>query len=258
MIEVPQKTKQSLKNIGLDTAQIQVVFFLFKSGIAAIADIAAGVGLPRSTVHLAVESLIDRGVLGVAASGKRRRVYIENPEKIRKFVEFEQLEAQKKLSELDLLMPELRSFFALRGDAEKIDIEQLSGEDGFVEVFYRSLDQEKNGEVMRFSGESERFTVARDRLSEYRERRIRKHITARMLMTDSPQAEVEKQEAKLKFREVRSLPKSVFAPNLQVSIWTGHVAITVWDSGLHSVIITNNSIAAFMKMLFEISWNAAR
>lgn len=258
MIEIPQGIKQSLKGIGLDTAQIQVVFYLFKSGISLIADIATGVGLPRSTVHLAVESLIERGVLGVSASGKRRLIYIENPEKLKKFVEYEQLESQKKVSELELLMPELRSFFALRGDSEKIDVEQLSGEDGFVEVFYRSLDQDKNGEVLRFSGESERFTVARDRLGEYRERRIKKHITARMLMTDSPQAEIEKQEAKLKFREVRSLPKSMFSPNLQVSIWSGHVAITIWDSGLHSVIITNHSIAAFMKMLFEMSWNMAK
>lgn len=258
MIEIPQKVKQSLKGIGFDTAQIQVVFFLFKTGISTIADIAAGVDLPRSTIHLGVESLIERGVLGVVLSGKRRTVYIENPEKMRKFLEHEQLRTKKKLSELDLLMPELRSFFTLRSDTEKIDIEQLSGEDGFVEVFYRSLDQSKNGEVLRFSGEAEKFTVARDRLKDYRDLRMKKNITARLLMTDSPQTEMEKQEAKTKFREVRSLPRAIFNPNVNISLWTNHVAITIWDSGLHSVIITNASIADFMRMMFELAWAQAK
>lgn len=258
MLEIPQSTKQSLKNIGLDSAQIQAVFFLLGHGLSTIADIAVGVKLPRSTIHLAVESLLERGVLGVTASGKRRMFYIENPEKIKKFLEHDQLETQKKLSELELLMPELRGFFALQGDAEKIDVEHLSGEDGFVEVFYRSLDQDKNGEVVRFSGEAEKFTVARERLKGYRELRMKKKITARLLMTDSPQIEFEKQEAKLKFREVRSLPREVFNPNLQISIWTSHVAITVWDQGLYSVIITNKSIAEFMKMMFELAWAQAK
>lgn len=166
MLEIPQSIKHSLKGIGFDSAQIQTIFYLFKGGMVTIADVAKGVNLPRSTVHLAVEALIERGVLGTAASGKRRLVYIENPEKVRKYVEHEELVARKKLSEFELLLPELRSFFALRGDSEKIDVEHLEGEDGFVQVFYRSLDQDRGGEVMRMSGNPEKFTVARERLKE--------------------------------------------------------------------------------------------
>ena len=167
------------------------------------------------------------------------------------------MEHQKKVSELELVLPELRVFFALRGDSEKIDIEHFSGEEGFVKIFYLSLEQEKNGEVLRMSGEPEKFTVARDQLKGYREKRLKKRIHARILMTDSPQAEEERQEAKLKFREVRCLPKAIFGPNIHLSLWTDHVAITIWDQGLHSIVITNKSIADFMKMMFEIAWNQA-
>jgi len=258
MIEIPQSIKQSLKEIGLDTAQIQTVFFLFKNGLVTIADIAAGVKLPRSTIHLAVENLIERGVLGTTTSGKRRLIYVENPEKIRNYIEHDKLVAQKKLSEFEILLPELRSFFALRGDSEKIDVEHLEGEDGFVEVFYRSLDQDRDGEVIRMSGNPEKFTVARERLKEYRIRREKKRIFSRMLMTDSPLIAGEKEEARLKSREVRSLPANIFNPNLQISLWKDHVAITIWDSGLHSIVITNKSIYEFMKMMFEIAWSGAK
>jgi predicted DNA-binding transcriptional regulator len=258
MLEIPQSVKHSLKNIGFDMAQIQTIFFLFKESMVTIADIATGVALPRSTIHLAVETLIERGVLGATVSGKRRHIYIENPEKIRKYIEHEELIAQKKLSEFELLLPELRNFFALRGDSEKIDIEHLEGEDGFVEVFYRSLDQEKGGEVIRMSGNPEKFTVARERLKDYRTQRVKKKIFSRILMTDSPLIEGEKEDALIRFREVRSLPIEQFNPNLQISLWKGHVAMTIWDRGLHSIIITNKSIYDFMKMMFEIAWGSAR
>ena len=258
MLEIPQKVKESLKSIGLDFAETQAVFYLFSHGLSSIADISAGVKLPRSTIHLAVEHLIERGVLGTVASGKRRMVYIENPEKIRKFIEHEELLTKNKLNQFELLLPELRSFFALRGDSEKIDTEHLEGEDGFVKIFYMALDQKKGGEVLRMGGDPERFTVARDRLKIYREKRIKKKISARLLMSESPLVEEEKKDALIKSREVRALPKELFNPNLQVSIWPGHVALTVWDQGLHSIVITNKSISEFMKMMFEIAWAKAQ
>ena len=258
MLEIPQKIKDSLKFIGLDFAEQQAVFYLFQHGLSTIADIALGTKLPRSTIHLAVENLIERGVLGTTASGKRRMIYIENPEKIRKFIEHEELVAKNKLTQFELVLPELRSFFALRGDSEKIDVEHFEGEDGFVQVFYKSLDQEKNGEVLRISGDPERFTVARDQLKEYRDARIKKRIYTRLLMVEAPLVADEKQEALSKFREVRGIAKELLNPNLQVSLWKNSVAMTIWDQGLHSIIITNKSIAAFMKQLFELAWMQAK
>lgn len=257
MIEISQSIKQSLKEIGFDSAQIQTIFYLFKHGMVSIADIAQGVKLPRSTIHLAVEDLIERGVLGVTISGKRRLLYIENPEKIRSFIEHDALELKKKQTQFELVLPELRNFFALQGDIEKIDVEHLEGEDGFVQVFYRSLEQKKGDEVLRISGTPEKFTVAREKLKGYRDERTKKKIGARILMTESPMVALEKEEAKRKFREVRSLPATLFHPNLNISIWPEHVAITIWDKGLHSIIITNKSISDFMKMMFEISWRQA-
>ena len=258
MIEIPQNIKHALREVGFDMAQTQTVFYLFQSGVSSIADIALGTGLPRSTIHLAVEELIERGVLGTTISGKRRMVYIENPEKIKKFVEHEEIVTRTKMGQLELLLPQLRSFFTLRGDSEKIDIEHLEGEDGFVKVFYKSLEQPKGGTVSRFGGDPEKFTVARDRLKNYRELRIKHKIGARILLPESPVTEEEKREALSKFREVRSLPRDQYNPNLQISIWNNSVAITIWDQGLHSIVITNKSIYEFMKMMFEMAWNQAK
>ncbi len=255
MLEIPQELKRNLKEIGFNMAEQQIIFYLFKYGLSNIADIAKGVGLSRSTIHLGVEQLLERKVIAVTILGKRRMVYIEKPEKLRKFVEYEQSEAQKKLTNLESLLPELRTFFALGGDSEKIDVEFLEGEDGFIETFFRSLDQEKGGEVLRISGDTETFTVARDKLKGYGVARRKKKIMARHIITESPMAEDEVLESRIKGRETHVISKSILNPNLHLSIWKNHVTFTIWDEGLHSIIITNRSIYEFMKMMFEIAWS---
>lgn len=258
MIEIPQEIKRTLKEIGFDLAEQQIIFCLFKNGLSSVADISSMVKLPRSTIHLATESLIGKNVLATTTVGKRRLIYIEDPEKIKKFVEYEKVKADKKMAELESILPELRSFFAIRGENEKIDIEHLEGEAGFVETFYRSLNQDKYGEVLRIHGGEETFTVARSQLKEYGVIRRKKHILARHIISDSPMAKAEVSESFVKMRETRILPKSVIKPNLHLSIWKNHVSFTIWDKGLHSVIITNKSISDFMKMMFEVAWSQAK
>lgn len=258
MIEIPKDIKTILKTIGLDMAEQQVIFYLFKSGLSTIADIASGVKLPRSTVHVATENLLDRRVLGVTKLGKRRMMYIENPEKIKNFVEYEKTITMQKMESLESVFPELRTFFALRGETEQIDVEHLEGEDGFIDLFFRSLDQDKNGEVLRISGDIEKFTVAKDRMHGYGKARRKKGIAARNIITESPMAKDELKESRLKLRDTRIISKKILNPNLHCSIWKNHVTFTIWDQGLHSIVITNKSIYEFAKMIFETLWIQAK
>ncbi len=258
MIEIPKKIKQSLKFIGFDMAHQQTIMYLFQHGLSSTADIASGVKLPRTTIHLAIQELLQKQVIGVSRSGKRKIFYIENPEKLKRFIDYEQIELANKYQRIETILPDLRTIFAIRGDSEKIDIEHFAGEEGFIKIFYKSLEQDSGGEVLRFSGNPEKFTVGREDLKEYRVSRIKKKIYTRILIPESPFSDDEKREARTKFRDVRILDKAIFNPNVQVSVWKHSVAFTIWDTGLHSIVITNKSIAEFIKTLFEISWSQAR
>ena len=112
--------------------------------------------------------------------------------------------------------------------------------------------------MIRFGGDPALFTVARGKLKEYREKRIQKKIFARILMPRSELAKQEVEEAAFKMREVRMLDKKLYDPKINASVWGETTAITVWDKGLHSVIIRNKAIAGFMRDLFEIAWNGAK
>ncbi len=253
MIEIPKDIKTTLSEIGLDRAEIQVYMLLVQKNLLSIQQITTELSLPRSSVHLACENLIAKGVIKVNVTGKRRYFYLDQPKSIENFIIHKENQLKSEKLAIDSILPKLSAIHAVSNESESIEIEELHGEDGFVEIFYRSLHQPKDGEVLRFTGKPENFTVGRDRLLTYRKERMKKRIFAKLLQPHSDLAVEEVKDAKLKMREVFILPKELYDPNIQASVWADNVAFTVWDKGLHSIVIKNKSIAEFMKQLFGIA-----
>jgi DNA-binding transcriptional regulator GbsR (MarR family) len=258
MIQIPQEVKDTFKEIGLGIAEQQVYVLLLQKGMLSIQEISNQLKFPRSSVHLACEELLKMGVVKVSVTGKRRSFYIENPKSIENFIEFKENDLKSKKLSLNSILPRLTAMYAISQDDEPIDIDELQGEEGFIKVFYSSLDQAKGGEVLRFGGDPTLFTVGRDQLKKYREERIKKSIFTRLLQPESPESDFEIKDARFKMREVRVLDKELYDPKINASVWGDNVAITVWDKGLHSIIIRNKAIAGFMKQLFEIAWERAK
>ncbi len=258
MLEISQEIKQTLKDIGLDRAETQVCILLLKKNMLGIADITNELKLPRSSIHLACEHLLERGVLKVSVSGKRRNFYIEHPKAIKNYLSFEENQIGIKKASLESIMPRLASLSLIALGSEPIEVEHLQGEDGFVETFFRSLKQPKDSEIVRFGGDPEFFTVARDELKGYREQRMKKKIYVRMLQPKTRYSDEEEKESKYKMREVKFLDKKIFDPKVNISVWQDKISVTVWDAGLHSVIISNKAFADFMRSMFEICWSQAK
>ena len=257
MIEIPQEIKKVCKNIGLDRAQTQVYYLLVQKGLLTIQNIAKEISLPRSSVHLACEDLLAKGVIKVTLNGKRRNFYVENPNDIKNFISYEENKINERKNSLAVILPKFSSIFSISQDIETIDIENFQGEQGFVEIFMKSLNQPKFGEILRFGGDPKYFNVAKAELRKYRELRMKKKIFTRMLQIRSETSGEEIKDGKLKMRDVRILEKEVYDPNVQVSTWQEYTAMTIWDKGLHSIVIRNKRIAQFMRQMFEIAWNIA-
>lgn len=258
MIEIQQEIKSVLSQVGLDRTESQVYVLLLQNGLMSIKEITKELKLPRSSVHLACENLMSKGVIKVSISGKRRNFYLENPKDIEKFISYKENELLAKKTALFSVLPKLISIYTVAKEIEPIEIEELQGEDGLVEVYYRSLNQPKNSEILRFSNDPDLFTIARDRLVEYRQQRMKKKIYTRMILPESHLSEEETKDARFKMRDVRILSKKDYNPKLQMATWGNNTSITVWDKGLHSVIIQNKAIADFIRQMFEIAWEKAQ
>jgi predicted transcriptional regulator len=258
MIHISQNIKKTLKESDFSLAEQQVIVLLIQKKLLTIQEITQELKLPRSSVQLACESLLETGVCKVEKKGTRRLFYIEHPKDVRNFLTFSEKKLEQKKLALDLIVPELLNIYTQHKDIELIDIERLEGPEGFIEVFNRGLEQPKNGEILRFGGDEKRFTVARDILKKNREERVKKKIFVRMIVPFSESLEFEKIDALSKFREIRSLPIELYNPDVNISLWGDTTAITIWDAGLHTIIIKNKAVNNFYRQIFELLWGIAK
>ena len=258
MLEIPQEINKTLREIGLDRTESQVYFLLLKKGILNIQDITNHLKLPRSSVHLACENLLLRNVIKFSMIGKRRNFYVEKPKDINNFISYEENIINSNKLAISSILPKLNTIYITSQEIEPIDIEELKGEEGFIKTFYNSLNQPPNSETLRIGGSPSAFIVGREQLKKYSRERMKRKIYTRLLIPDSEFSKTEIKEAKFKMRRVGILDKDIFDPKIQMSIWQENTAITVWDKGLHSIIIKNKSIADTFRQLFEIAWSQAK
>lgn len=255
MLDIPKEISETFKQIGLDRAESQVYFALLRNGIMGIQEITNVVKLPRSSIHLACENLLKSGVIKTSAKGKRRSFYLEKPKDIENIIQYEENIINKNKSLINSIIPKLNTIYAFSQEIEPIEIEELRGEDGFIETYYRALNQPANSEILRIGGDTRLFVSQKEKLKKYGQVRMKKKIYTKLLLPDYELSKREIEEAKFKMREVHILNKEIFDPKIQMSIWQENTAFTIWDKGLHSIIIKNKSISDALKQLYKIAWD---
>ena len=126
--------ENDIGRLGLSDKEAKIYLTSLSFGEASITDLARKSNLKRSTVHLAVESLIMLGLLSETIKGKRRVVSPVHP---RRIVEIARLRANRledKLGELVALY---------NSPKEKPKIQVFEGIEG-VKALYRELYQSLN------------------------------------------------------------------------------------------------------------------
>lgn len=258
MLDIPKEINETLKTIGLDRAESQVYFSLLKRGIMGIQEITDEIKLPRSSVHLACENLFKKNVLKMSVVGKRRGFYVEKPKDIENYIKYEENIINRNKSSINAIIPKLNTIYAFSQNIEPIEVEELQGEDGFVETYYRSLNQPINSEILRIGGDTRLFIVQKEKLKDYTEKRKKKKIYTKLLLPDYDLSIDEQKDARFKMRDVHILNKEIFDPKVQMSIWQENTAFTVWDKGYYTIIIKNKAISETLKQLYMIAWGQGK
>jgi DNA-binding transcriptional regulator GbsR (MarR family) len=255
MLEIPQEINKTLREIGLDRTEIQVYFLLLKNISMGIQEITDTIKLPRSSVSLACKNLEKRNVLKTLYSGKRVSFYLEKPSDINNYINFEEDIINSNKLAVKSIISKVNNIYAISQENEPIEVEELQGEEGFIETYYRSLEQSSNNETLRIGGDSKLFIIHKKKLIEYTKKRKKRKIYTKLLLPNYEHSKEEQEEAKFHMREVGILNKDIYDPKIQLSIWQDNTAMTVWDKGLHSIIIKNKAIAETLKQLYLIAWN---
>ena len=234
---------------GLSRAEAEVYLYLLqKPGESGGSKIAIGTGLHRQYVYIALEKLIDTGLVEAVTFGKHKRYKARSP------LEIEKITRKRSIAASDLVY-ELNKISAIHNDQ---DFEVLQGAKQIqqyeLDYVYES---EEGGEEFIIGGEAKGFRdVMGDSLGEYLEEKNEKKIQVRYIGNENEREEYTKSFGIMPNQESRfmkDMPQGV----THLVIRKGSVLFFSFLTPPLVYVIKSEAVARDYNQFFMMLWNMA-
>lgn len=241
---------QQLEKLGLSKKEARLYLVALEAGPSTIANLAQKSGVKRGTIYEFLNTMIDKGLLEVEISGKRKLYKGVNPKKLERIID-----RQKDI--LNSIAPELS--LLISGSTQKPKIRFYEGKSGVLSAYYEILDIPNNSEVLgygTFEGIYSKFSE-KD-INEYIKKRIAKGIKERLIMPTDQYADSHIAENKNEFRETILVPKEKFSITNEINIFENKVAIMSLGDELIGIIMESKQIADTQRSIFNLLWESLK
>ena len=236
--------QKDLQKIGLDEKEARLYLALLELGESNIQQIAKKSGIKRTTVYDVIESLKEKGLLGLTIKKKKIIYFAESPKKLE-----ENLDDKKRA--LQKIIPELLSIANLMEKKPKIRF--YEGENGLKEAFKDILNY-PDQEVLLWAAE-EAFNFFGDEFIDYCSvERLKKKIWMRVIAPDNEEMKNYKSQDEKYFRITKLFSAGNYPLDVDITIYGGgKVGIMAFQDQI-GLIIESKRIYITLKSIFGMNW----
>jgi len=246
---------KELEKFGLTEGESRVYLALLKIGKSTIGGIIKEANVSNSKVYEILDRLNKKGLVGVVTKNNRKSFEAKSPDILKQNL-LEQEEAmEEKKKELNNLLPKLKGIYA--SNEFKQEAEILQGIKGIKTFDEAMLNGVSKGETIYIIGSSKDAAESLEGyFVDWQKRRIKKGVKLKILYTQDAKDFAEKR-AKLKFTEVRILPKQIVTP-VAIDLANDLVGTFVFGQTPFCFSIKNQKIADNYKNYFELLWKISK
>lgn len=237
---------QKVTKLGLSDDEACIYLSALESAFGiSIATIVRKTGVKRSTVYLALASLMKRGLISMSKRGNRHVYVAEDP---RIFIE----QLKEKESYLNELIPELLSITNTL--AQKPTIRFFEGEEGVRDV-YRDTLKQKNSEIHAWGTDDiEGYFDSKWLTEEYVPSRVKANIVVHGIIPKTPEMNTLLASNKQTLRVLRFLPPSTKQPSIEINIYGTNKVGLISFREQFGIIIESATIHDTLEGIFESVW----
>ena len=244
------KIKDFFKQFDLQEKEMEVLFYLFRSGRASIIEMIKITNLKRSSIYYILDKLQSKQLITYIQQGAHRTYSPASLQMIKKLLEKRKEQTENQFKSFDSLSPDIALLYAPA--ANHIKVTYYEGRSGARSLFEAMLENEKKeilhvGEVVSFEQ-----VLGKVFLKRFVQRRIAKGITTRAIWIRSKTSPEHPADKKL-MRDVRYAPDWFRAPT-SVFIYSGKVSLLSGGTERFGVLIESEDYFTTMKNWFEIIW----
>jgi len=247
--------KQYLIDYGLSDIETDLYLGLLETGPTTILEIAKHTGIKRSTVHLNVENLIQKGLVSQTRHGVRRRIVAEAPEKLGFILEQKKWRIKELESKLPDIVKKIHKKIPETKKESKVGVRYYEGEIGVRSIYQEIL---KSDKLRSYVNISKIFEVFPENPQLFPQSVDRESLRMWEIIEDSERSrEYVKNVGPTKKYRYKFFPKkwtsSVF---FDYMIFNGKIAM-ITCAGIHpsGVVITDKDLYENSKLLFEMMWD---
>lgn len=240
-----------LKGIGLSENEAKVYMAMLELGPSAVTEIAAKAGINRPTAYFQIDLLKKKGLASTRNRGAKQQFIAESPDGLRTLIQKEAKQLEVKKTELEQLLPELKTMYNLSDD--KPVVKFFEGVDGLLKMQEEFL-KCKEKKLIGVASLDELFKIFPKHSQEYSDQRIRKKISTRLIYTTS-KGKILKEKDKAALRESKYVAPSKLPFSADITVFDDKVAIAALKGKISGTIIQHKEIANSFKALLELAWN---
>jgi sugar-specific transcriptional regulator TrmB len=235
-----------LRKAGLTESQAKGYLALIEHGELSPVELAKITGEGRTNGYMICDKLEK---LGLAEKSRVNNTYIpENPVRLKQLLISQQKALRDTNAELATILPSLLSTFRLVTD--KPGVLHLEGTES-LKTLYDDIIKTEDTLLIFSSTEGGKDTEISQMTERQTERQRKAHIKTKMLVPPDVLEHYVVEDNSL--FETRSAPYS--ALETQIIVYGPNVAMTTFNNGITTMIITSEPVAGTFKNLFEGLWS---
>ena len=241
--------KQNLLSVGLTEEEILVYFATLQPHTETILKVAQHTGIPRTTVYILIENLIEKGFIREVSEGKKKHYYPAPPEKIIQYATTKKQQFTEVISQLQQNIPAIQALYNFQHT--KPQLKYFEGNQMIAKLLQSTVGDE---ELCLHLMSEEGAQLLGSELDDYRTA-IVKHLTpTREIISDSlANHHAMKSYASARNR-IKYLP-ATYATNVDYILYPkGMILITYKNELPLAVSIEDKYIMQFETVRFNLIW----
>ncbi len=244
-----------LQKLGLTKSETDVYVTLLRTGPATITPLKNAVHIHPSKIYEHIHSLEKKGLVSFITTTKGKTFSASHPESLITMMDNRILEIEKTKSALQKTVHELKTIQPER--KEELPAMVYEGFNGFRQIFSDIVLNMKSGDVYYVLGANVVNKTMEIFFAKFNEERIKRGIRQKIIF-NFDNIEYAKRRAKLKFAEIRYLPKKIPVPAYIVIAGDNLLILYMTEKSALTFVIKNKDIAAGHLNYFNIMWRFAR
>jgi len=240
-----------LEQVGLNQSEIKIYKRLLDYGELTPPRLAMLTGLTRQNTYAALKTLVNKQLIEDVTNKKKLRYRLLHPNKLNDLIN-EQIDEKVLVQKaVQASLPEITSQYFL--SSKKPGITYFEGLEGIKKIFEDIL-KAKPEEVQIF-----RSVLDEVRLDEflpgYLNRQVAAGIKTRIISPKVITSELLFEDKQLN-RVRKYVPEELFKIYTQIEMYNDNVAFMAYKKRLMGFVISSKDVAASLKTVFELVWQA--